>query len=284
MIVESLIQDESKLTLDCAKATLHKGSKAEIEDALYWTPEVQGAIKLGMLRVVGKTPDPLPVEAGKPEEKFKYKNVHTTKVCLECIKDYADPGGIISIPESKIPEREVQNAIAWGMLERVDGPKDEIKPRLNVPVVIDEFTSSDAVDSEAKDVLTDLPPVEEKPLSEDEKAIVASRSRKPKKEKAPKEEFKPKAISSSAELDDSDDGFYSETKVVDPETKHAKKAAPQASVLVEGDEPEGSVEDQPATGMPRRTKSFGFMDVFGGAQVSEKKPEAKATSGEEDTF
>ena len=279
MIVESLIKDESKLTLDCAKATLHKGSKVEIEDALYWGPEIQGALKLEMIRIIGKIPDPLPEAPAKAEEKkIKYRNMHATKICFECVKDYADPGNFINIPESKVQEREVQNAIAWGMIERVDGPKDAVKTRQTIPVEIDEFTATDAQDGEAKSILNDLPPVEEKPLPAEEQAIVAARSKKTAKKTEKKEskkaEFKPKAISSNAdsESDDSGSELYSETKVVDPATPKTKKqASPPASVLVEGDEPEEQADEQPSTGMPRRTKTFGFMDVFGGAQVSQKQ-------------
>ena len=276
MIVESLIQDESKWTLDCAKATFYKGSKAEIEDTLYWGAEVQGALKLGMIRIIGKIPDPLPEAPAKAEEKkVKYRNIHSTKICFECIKDYADPGSFIHLPESKIQEREVQNAIAWGMIERVDGPKDAIKVRQTIPVEIDEFTATDAQDTEAKAILNDLPPVEEKPLPAEEQAIVAARAKKNVKKKAEKAEFKPKSISSNAdaESDDSGSELYSETKVVDPTPKPKKQASPPASVLVEGDEPEEQADEQPATGMPRRAKTFGFMDVFGGAQVAKPKEE-----------
>lgn len=283
MIVESLIQDDSKWTLDCAKATFHKGSKAEVEDSLYWGAEVQGALKMGLIRIIGKIPDPLPEAPAKAEErKVKYRNIYSTKLCFECLRDYADPGCFIHIPESKIQEREIQNAIAWGMIEREDGPKDAVKTRQTIPVKIDEFTAVDATDSEAKAIIDSLPPVEEKPLPPEEKAIAAARSKKTAKKAAEKAEFKPKAISSNSDLDSEDSGseLYSETKVVDPTPKPKKQASPPASVLVEGDEPEEQADEQPATGMPRRAKTFGFMDVFGGAQVSPSKPESK----EEDTF
>lgn len=277
MIVESLIKDESRLTLDCAKATLHRGSKVEIDDSTYWTKEVQGAIKLGMIRVVGEPPPPMKVqEEGAPEKKIKYKSIHSTKLCFESLKDYVDPGNFIHVPESKISEREIQNAIAWGMIERVDGPKDAVKVRLTTPVKIDEFTAVDAVDS----VPAPEKELEEtKVLTEEEQAIVKNRA-KNKKAVAAKEEFKPKSISSNVE---SGDELYSETKVVDPATKASKIAPKQAPVLVEGDEEEVPEVEVPKTGVPRKPKSFGFVDVFAGAQVSTKDA-PKAEQEDEEGF
>lgn len=278
MIVKSLIKDESKLTLDCAKATLAKNSKVEIEDAFYWNPEVQGAMKLGMIEIVGKPPAPLPETAATPEEpKIKYRNVHDSKICFECIKDYADPGQFIHIPESKIAtEREIQNAIAWGMIERADGKDAPHAPKARPkPVKIDEFGTDDAVEP-AGDISSASQmskPLDKGNLSSEEKKIAKSRSKK-SKSKA-KQDFKPKAISSS-DVQEGDD-LYSETKVVDPSSQPKKAKA----------EPPPEVEEAVAV-VPRKSKSFGFMDVFGGAQVGPagagKKEEAAPSSGEEDGF
>jgi hypothetical protein len=275
MIIESLIKDESKLTLDCAKATLHRGSKVELDDSTYWTKEVQGAIKLGMIRIIGDPPPPMKVqEEGAPEKKIKYKSLHSSKLCFESLKDYVDPGNFIHIPESKIHEREIQNAIAWGMIEPADGPKGVVKTRLTTPVKIDEFTATDTVDSEAPE----KEPEETKVLTSEEQVIVKSRAKKKAKPPEVKPDFKPKSISSNTS-----DDLYAETKVVDHVAKPAKVATKPVAVLIEGDEEESPEVEAPKTGVPRKPKSFGFVDVFAGAQVS-KEPEKvapEASGGEE---
>jgi len=283
MIVKSLIEDDSKLTLDCAKATLHKDSKVEIEDVFYWNPEVQGAMKLGMIEVVGKPPPkPKDTDDTPEEKKIKYRNVHDSKICFECIKDYADPGQFIHIPESKIStEREIQNAIAWGMIERADGKNTPQAPKASRQAVkIDEFDADDAKDELAGLVKEPLPEVE---LSEADKKIAKSRSKKTKAKKkakskakkdAKKSDFKPKAISSSG-VEDGGDDLYSETKVVDPSAEPKKKDEPL---------PVDAVEEDPVTGMPRKSKSFGFMDVFEGAQIGKKKATTKESSEDSEGF
>jgi hypothetical protein len=120
MILESLIQNEMRVCLDCAKATLVKGSKITIADEYYQHRDVQGAIKAGFCKLVG---DPPAGFAEKTKEKTKkLKNIWKSKIALDCIKGTVEVGGVIDVPESALAYKEIQNALAWGMLCDPDAP------------------------------------------------------------------------------------------------------------------------------------------------------------------
>jgi hypothetical protein len=197
MILESLIKDGSKLTLDCAKATLSKGSKVEIADEYWLKPEVQNAIKLGLVRLVGSPPPATPATSAKVEEnRKKFRSAWTSKLTFDCIKDYVDPGGIIHIPESKLTNSEVQNAIAWGMLVDPDMTAAPMARRPSPPVEIDEIKVGGAKPDKAAP--TAKSPVKAKKISKtddaeagDEEAQDASLY-KPSEVIVPKEDAPPK--------------------------------------------------------------------------------------------
>jgi hypothetical protein len=192
--LESLVQDGSKVTFDCAKATIARGGFIELRDEFYFTAEVQNAIKLGLVKVRGTPPaaTSAPAEATKPKRKFR--SAAQTKLAFECIKDYVLPGHFIYIPEDKMHATEIQNALAWGMLVDPDAaPKAE--PQKNIPITLDELT--------------------------------VSSTPKPKQGKAPPK-LAAKRISSTKEAIEeggSDDGLYRESKVFDPKDfKQHKKS------------------------------------------------------------
>jgi len=141
MILQSLIQDESKLSLDCARATVKKGMIIELPDNLYTNKEVQTAIKIGMLRLVGDPPKVAPEEKANPAEEKKIKlrcNPRVQgRIAFDCIKDGVSAGQILWVPQSKMYHPEIQNALSSGILE---DPSGDIQPNrpIHQPVAIEE--------------------------------------------------------------------------------------------------------------------------------------------------
>jgi hypothetical protein len=149
VILESMIQDEAILTIDCAKATLRQGIRVEIDDELYFHNEVQSAIKQGFVRLVGEVPV---AAAPIPEEFIKtLKNISPTRLALDCIKGSVGPGETIDVPESKMEDPEIANALAWGMLEDPDGMTAKKPMTGGAPVNIDEVSILDEEDEEGDD-------------------------------------------------------------------------------------------------------------------------------------
>jgi hypothetical protein len=145
MILKALFQDESKVTFDCAKATMSKGSIIDISDAHWKQPEIQNAIKMGLIELIGPEPI-LPGEAlgMAPEQEIKFRNVYDSKLCFDCMKSYVDPGKVISISVSKIDMVEVRNAISYGWLVNVETENDNIPHKgLTAPVLLEELTAKD---------------------------------------------------------------------------------------------------------------------------------------------
>ena len=212
MIIRSKIEDASKLTLDCAKATLTKGSKVEIDDRHWAAKEVQDAIKLNMIELVGEPPV-LPEEPAQQAEKMvRLRNVHGSKITLECIKDYGNPGEIILVPTSKMNELEVRNAISWGMLINEDAPAPIHAAKGTIPLNLEELTT--------KDILTGTEVPLARPKLKAEGAIKAK---------------KIGSVSAAEESDDSepqDDGMFKPSEVLIPsESKKAKREMPKAEEL-----------------------------------------------------
>jgi len=144
MVLESLIQDDRKLTLDCCHATITKNTKAvEIPDEMFRMPEVQGAIKLGLVKLVGDEPvvKAPPAAVMIPEKKLK--NVTGSKISLDCIKGLAMPGCYISVPANKIDEYEVQNAIQSGWLVDEDNPLPQKPIPTTKHIPLEELTAAD---------------------------------------------------------------------------------------------------------------------------------------------
>jgi len=147
MVLESLITDGRTLTLDACKATITKNTRAvEIPDEMYRTAEVQGAIKLGLVKIVGEPPvaKVLPASAFVPEKKLK--NVTSSRISLDCVKGLVMPGCYISIPVDKLDVYEVQNAVQSGWLidEANPLPQKPIPTMKHIP--LEELTAADVND------------------------------------------------------------------------------------------------------------------------------------------
>lgn len=138
MKLESMIQNESCITLDCVKARIAKGTVIEIDDKHWSNPEVQGAIKLGFVRLIGKEPTVVSEAAAnedpRNEPKKTFVSTAGTRMAFECAtkykdpangtsikwKDYVDPGKELYVPLSAVSDKQIQNALAWGMLKDPD--------------------------------------------------------------------------------------------------------------------------------------------------------------------
>jgi len=213
MILESLIQNEMRVCLDCAKATLVKGSKITIADEFYQHRDVQGAIKAGFCKVLG---DPPPAFAQIPsEKKIKLKNIWKSKIALDCVKGTVEPGCLIEIPESAMSFKEIQNALAWNMLCDPSAP----------PKIVD--MASKAVT------------IEEVKMSSPSAQVAATTK---KGEKAGKKK-KAKAISRVADPEEAEEkdeniALYKESKVIDPSAEKAKKMLEPPKAQPKAEEPD----------------------------------------------
>lgn len=247
MILESRIIDESKVTFDCAKATIEKGSKISIDDSFYKFEEIQNAIKMGLVALIGPAPV-LPEEnAALPERKVRFRNTYITKLCFECLKDYADPNMILHVPVSKLDELEIRNAISAGWIVNEDEPPTTPLGR-STPVHLEELT--------AADIITAPQPKAEAMKSNDlPEGIPATRPVKGKKQAV----IKAKKISSKNEdNDDEDNELFKESEVVMPKQAASKKQQPTPSLMpVETDE--GEYDDD-----------LDFSNIFSGNQPKKK--------------
>lgn len=279
MIIKSLIQDEGKVTFECAKATISKDSIIEIADVYFKEKEIQTAMKLGMIEIVG-TPPALPEEPKptEPERKIKFQSLYTTKLCFECLRDYVDPDKFIHIPVSKLEEREIRNAISAGWLLNVENPESTPPPSKGPALHLEELTVKDILlhaplipeppkmdmsdlDQSLKEVMSILQNPTEKTASPLPEGVPAARP-KPKSSGP----IKAKKIASSADADidgEDDDGgdLYKPSEIALPKPK-AKKSTPPPSAPI-------AVEDTPSkTG---DDDDFNFMDVFTEKQPKKKK-------------
>jgi hypothetical protein len=191
MILESLIQNEMRVCLDCAKATLVKGSRITIPDDFYQHKDVQGAIAAGFAKLVGEPPA---AYANKPKEKTKkLRNIYKSKIAFECIKGTVEPGMLIEIPESAMNFKEIQNALAWNMLADPEAP----------PVIADVAASKAAT-------------IEEVKLAAPGKQAQGKKSKKAKA-------INRVADAEEAEEKDEDIALYKESKVIDPSSAKNNK-------------------------------------------------------------
>jgi hypothetical protein len=238
MILESLINDGRKVTIDCAKATIVKGSRVTIDDIHWESAEVQGAIKLGFVAVVGDPPV-LPEKQSVVDRKIRYRNTYSSKLCFECIKDYASPGDIIHIPSSKLTEPEIRNAISARWLVNVDNPS-ETPPLVSGPkLVLDELTVGDimSLPSELASDLSKIMNTPRKPVEELPEGVPVKRPVKAQVKTQAQGPIKAKKISSSGENDgdESSDGLYQPSEVHVPKPKPARQREAQKPLLVEED-------------------------------------------------
>lgn len=262
MILKSLIKDKSRVCFDCCKAMIGAGDVIEIADSFYVDAEVQGAIKLGMVELVGEPPAAT-IEAAQPKPDKKLKNVWKTAIAIDCVRGHVPAGGYITIPIDKFRSSEVQGAIAMGMLVDEDAP---YVPRISTgPVELEELSTSDI-----------LPAAGEQPVGPAKPAAVANtqRQRRPAPKAAPKAApVKARKLSRSNEEsgDDSGDDMYRPSQIIDQPVRSRKAAQAPAdgeeSMIIEPATP-APVPAQPAT-PPSVERKAPIMDI--GASNTEEE-------------
>lgn len=285
MILKSLIIDDSRLTLDCAKATITKGSEVDLPDDLYYHPEVQGALKLEIVELVGDVPAP-PPGVSSPAETKSYRNNTETRLTFDCIKASAGPKEVIDIPEDMLGAYEIDNAINNGMLvleikgdvgdaeEATEEPANEVAPDEPNCMLFEEVTVEETEEPEPK----------KKPKK---KAKKFSKKKAKKSNSKKSEDEKPKAIkakgikrtagSSEDEgeiidtssqdnivLDTSTstdgDDFYSESPKYEDTPEKKAPAKPQ--------KPKAKDETPPAE-KSKEEGDWDFFDIFGATDGSD---------------
>ncbi len=284
MILESLITNESALTLDCAKATLRRGGRVTIPDEHWANPEVQNALRMNLVKLVG---DPPACAARTEEKRLRLKNNHTTRLAIECVKASVGPGEILNLPESKLHEREIQNAIAWGQLVDLSAPV--VAPAAKAPPVeIDEVkVPAEQPKGEAK--------AETKTETEDALDLILGQTmqpaeRKPEPPAAPKPPVpasrprptpKPNAVKAkkvTSKHEDDPAGGEDEDALFRPSVIHEKPTAAKR--------PREMPEEDPVeTEESREEKKDRWLDIFDelDAKPSEKdKKSDKKADGEDD--
>lgn len=256
MILQSLISDASCLSIDCAKTKITRGMIVELPDNLYWEKEIQNAIKLNFIKLVGDIPEARPIVHEVTQEK-KIKLICNQKVkgriAFDCIKDVVQAGQALWVPESKMSHPEIQNAVAYGILEDPENNQTQVEMPIHKPVSLDEVK---ATDEEATSPTTTIP-------------VTVSRNRRRQRQVTSSIKAK-KVVSSSSrsdiESEDSGDIIGGESKIISQkeepliELKETPIEVPvdETSFTVsEGkksaSEPEKIVSDQP----------FSFLDIFG---------------------
>lgn len=261
MILESLIEDAMTLTFDCAKAKIARGDTIEIDDKHWRSNEIQGAIKQGFVRLVGSPPK-LPEE--KPEQRIEdeptkaYVNVSPTKIAFEIMtgknddvgepirwKEYAEPnGGVLNVPLSLIHDKQIRNALGWGLLIDPSGQKKSSK---NAPVSIEELTEEDLKNMATR-------PGRQKRKSSKAKAITSVATESGDEESGEFDLFKPSEVIEPEPFESKDE--------IDVESLIS--SAPQDASEVEGaSENEAEVEAE--------EEVDGFMEIFGVEPVSESE-------------
>lgn len=159
MILQSLITDKSYVSFDCAKTKVTKGSVIEIADRFYWEKEIQNAIKLGLIKVVGDVPTNQPVPEQKKEEK-KIKLLCNPRVqgtiAFDCIKDFVTAGKFLWVPESRMDHPEIQNALDSGILQDPENKIQVTEVPIHTPVALHEVsvTQEEATSSTPRNVVS----------------------------------------------------------------------------------------------------------------------------------
>jgi hypothetical protein len=243
MILESLIKDDQRVTFDCCKATISKGGIVEIPDIYYSSAEVRGAIKLGLVRLVGAEPMAAPSEL-TVIKKTRYRNRSPHLLTFECVKGSVPKGGFIDIPDNLMHEREIQNALAWNMLENVDNPRPVIEA--GPPAVLEEISVGDV------ELATQVIPTtsqQPKRLSTPPTPIQVPAAARPR----PRRAGGARPISRSSDREGGD--LYSESQVRDVRATRRNVAGSSAAPI------EIDVNSsEPASGSPE----ISFDDIFEG--------------------
>lgn len=268
MILESKISDASKVTFDCAKATIERGSRIEIADIHWKSIEIQNALRMNLIAIVGQPPV-FPEEALgiSAEKKIRFINNYETKLCFECIKDYAAPGGVVHVPVSLLDEPEIRNAIHAGWLLNLDHPEDNPVVSSGEPVYLEELTVKDIVGkprfglddlvgspSAMLAEIANLPPAKPQPIPE------GVPTKRPSKKVA--SQIKAKKIATAGEREDEggedeSGGLYKSSEIIVPTKKKSKAAQAPAPLIVEdsdGDDSEFDISDFFSNNQPKGKK------------------------------
>lgn len=242
MILESKIKDASKVTFDCAKATIERGSRIEIDDVYWKNPEIQNAIKIGFCAIVGEPPIlPEDTTGVSAEAVVRFRNNFSTKLCFECIKDYADPGMFIRVPVSLIDNAEIRNAIMAGWLINEDNPAANPDLYKGPPMHLEELRVSDIVDGVDSDLAGDLAKIMSQPVKQQALPEGIPVTRPTKKAQSQIKAKRVGAVGDSDYEDSSADELYKPSEVRLPKSKTQTKrtveqAAPSPSTEVSGDD------------------------------------------------
>jgi hypothetical protein len=172
MILESCINDDSVLILELAenwkdptpevnhfgaeptnpipqvKRRICKGDIVDVPDRFWGHPQISGALKQNLVKLLGNPPETHEPSGANQEDRVVML-VNTSdpavRLAFECLRDYVDPGQNLRVPESKMEHKEIQNALAMGMLHN---PEDDASPRQPGP----------PAELEEVKVLTETPP------------------------------------------------------------------------------------------------------------------------------
>lgn len=274
MIIRSLIQDESKVTLDCAKATLQKGSVISIDDKHWRSAEVQGAISCGFAELVGAPPC-LPEDPAKggPERKMKYKNVYHYKLAFECVKNYVEPGELIEIPLSKLDEVEIRNAIGSGWLLDIENPNSFVRQERTAPVELEELSVSDILNDQedvkavAAVAAVSAVKMPAPPMNRPAPKTASVPMSRPKPAPKPGVQ-KAKRISSSGDREEdevSDDELYRPSEIRLPTEQPIRPAAPAADLAPPARQT-SHAEPMEISGDDGEDDGVTWADIFGKGQ------------------
>ena len=277
MILQSLITDASYLSLDCAKTKLTKGMIVELSDNLYWEKEIQNAISMKMIKLVGDPPTPRPVPKEEvPETKVKLvcnSRVMGT-VAFDCIKDHVRAGQALWVPESKMSHPEIQNALDSGILIDPENKEERIPAAVHNPASLNEVRITD------DEATSSVPPA---------RATTTSQSRARRRTRAaPTSPIQARRIARSSENNSQEDGpsgeiIGGESEILVPSDgsfnsirNSARQEIPvemstEETQVEAGDESiETPVVDRSAPTRPtkediriRSDEPFSFLDIYG---------------------
>lgn len=145
MILKSLIKDDSKLTFECLRTTLLKGSAIKVPDHLLSHGEIQGAIRAGFVELVDENADK------KEQSKFiktaRCTNTYSNSLSFEKLRISVMPQSTFEIPCYQLEDAELINAIknGWIKVEEVEKslerkqeePKKE--PEKKIVTIVEEI-------------------------------------------------------------------------------------------------------------------------------------------------
>jgi hypothetical protein len=297
VILESLIEDDRLITLDCAKATIRKGETIEIADEYYYDAEVQNAIKLGFVKLVGDPPPPPPEKDPEKKGVVELTNVSRTRLAFDCIQGSVGAGETIEVPIPMLVHKEIANALDWGYLENPDEPRAKQPGTSPDPVKFDEISideseegSGDPVFDELQLTTTEDDPEEEKPAetepAAEEPAPAAKKQKKVKKTKKPKKVNKKgkvkRAGGAAAAVAGSEDGILD---VSGPEdialdtSRDSLETTEESKVHEAASKPlSPPVEPEPKKKTPRKKRTAKTSSTM---KIEKKAPEAPPPKKEE---